>query len=252
MGDLIVSQSALPDAAGTEKFVLDLTQYEEAATNLLAQAERAEITDEETYAKGGDLAKVAGNQKKKIEDERKKFGDPFRLLVNTINDACKPAKTDLDKAVSVVKGKMLAWKKEEDRKRAEEARKVQEKLEQEALERAAAAKTEEDQDAIMEAAAEASDQVEERSKVSTARGSYGSTSSRKTYRTNVIQMDAFLESLIAMARNGEIDLGSIVDFRKSGLNDLAKYMRTERTAGKGKVDNIPGAEFIEDENLRVF
>lgn len=252
MTDLVTTNSALPDKKGAEQFSLDVTKYEENATNLLAQAERAEITDEDSYAKGGDLARVAGQEKKKIEDRRKEFVGPFNKIVKTINDSCKPAKNDLDKAVSTVKGKMLAWKKAEDARRAEEARKEQERIEAEALARAEAAKTEEDQDAVMDAAAEASEQVVERSKVGVQRGGFSSTSSQKKYYTNIIQTEAFLESLLALSRNGEIEIGSIVDFRKAGLNQLAKYMRTERVAGKGKVESIPGAEFIEDESLRVF
>lgn len=252
MTDLVTTKRALPKKKLVEKFVLDVTKYEEAAKNLLAQAERAEIKTEEDYATGGDLAVLANQQTKKIEDGRKAFVGPFNKIVTLINNSCKPAKADLEKAVSTVKGKMLAWKKEEDRKRAEEARKEQERIEKEALERAEAAESEEDQDAVLEAAAEASEEVVERSTVKTARGSFGSTSSSKTYRTTVGQLDVFLESLIALSRNGEIELGSVVDLKKAGLNKLAKYMRTERVAGKGKVESIPGADFIEDENLRVF
>jgi len=178
MTDLVTTNSALPTKKMAEKFTLDVTGFEEAATNLLAQAERAEIKTEEDYAKGGDLAVLANQQTKKIEDRRKEFVGPFNKLVTLINNSAKPAKNNLAKAVTTVKGKMLAWKKEEDRKRAEEARKEQERIEREALERAEAAKSEEDQDAVLEAAAEASEEVEERSKVKVARGSFGSTSSQ--------------------------------------------------------------------------
>lgn len=250
MSELITSQGFLPAVADTEKFTLKLTEVESAAKNLLAQANRAEIKDEETYAKGGDLVKIANTQKKGLDKKRMDFTKPFRDFTTAVNDACKAAGNDFDEAVSVIKKKMLDWKREEDKRRAEEARKERERLEAEALERAAAAGSEEDQEAILDTAAAAGEAVADRATVQTQYGSFGSTGTRKIYRTDITDVAAFLHGLtspegLAFLAKLDLPLGAIVDFRKAGLNQLAKLAR------EAGVTKASGAVFEEDETVSV-
>lgn len=235
------------------KVHVDITDLTEAAEKLSEMVERAEITDAETYAKGGDLIKIARTNRAKAEDLRKELVGPYNALVKFINGQFKPVTTSFDKVRSAIEQKMLVWKKAEDKRLADEARKEREKLEAEALERAEQEKTEEGADAVMDAAAEAGEKVEAKAEVGLQRGSFGSsTGTRKKYSTTVLNQAEFLESLLHLAKNGEVELGSIVEFRTAGLNNLAKYMITERTAGKGKTDKVPGAEFVETDSLRVY
>ena len=250
MTDLVIASGNIPEKTKVEGFQLDVTEQESAAKNLLAQAQRAEITDAESYAKGGDLVKIANTQKKALDSKRTKFTSPFRAFTTAVNNACKPATADFDEAVKVIKKKMLDWKRKEDERRAEEARKERERLEAEALERAAAAGSEDDQDEILDAAADAGEAVEGRASVSTQYGSFGSTSTRKTYATDITDMAAFLHGLTSsqgldFLKKIDLPLGAIVDFRKAGLNKLAQLAR------EAGVTEASGAKFEENETLNV-
>lgn len=240
----------LPKAERLETVTVDLVKYGEAAANLLDQAKRAEITDEESYAKGGDLISIARGQNKKVEDLRKELGAPFHAMWKFINGTFGITTGQFDAVKKEIEPKMLKWKRAEDKRLADIAREEAKKLEDEALARAALEKTEEGQDEVMEAAAEAAEVMVEKSGVALARGNYGSsTGTKKTYNTNVISYLDFLRALVKHIDDGNkrnIDLGSIVELRKSGLNALAKDMYA---AG---VKKMPGAEFVESEGIRVY
>jgi len=232
------------------EIAVSLVEFEEASANLLTQAERAEITDEDTYAKGGDLISVAKNHKAAVEQRRKDLTDPLNKLVKFINGRFNPVRDSFDKVRSTIEPKMLAWKRAEDEKRAAAAREEAARIEQEALDRAAAEKSGEDQDKVLEEAGVAAEKIVEKSGVGVRRGMFGSTGSRKVYTTNVENTCEFLKSLIALHEHGEFDINAVVELRKAGLNNLAKYMLTERK--KGRTEKIPGASFVETDALKVY
>lgn len=229
---------------------VDLTKYSEAAENLIAQAERAEITDAESYAKGGDLISIARVQAAKAEDHRTDLVGPYNKMVKFINAAFKVPKEKFTDVRSIVETKMMTWKAAEDRMLRVAAEKERVKLEEEALARAALEKTEEAQDEVLEAAADAGEEIVEKAGVGLQRGDYGSsTGTRKTYETKITHPIDFLTALLQHEAAGNkrgIDLTSIVDFRKSGLNKLAE------DSYKAGVRKMPGAEFIESEKIRVY
>ncbi len=235
----------LPNREKLDAISVDLTKYSETATNLVAQAERAEITDEDTYAKGGDLIRIAGVQVKKVDAERTKLSGPFHAMWKFINGRYGTIKTEFGVVRSTIEPKMLAWKREEDKRLAEEARVEAKKIEDEALARAALEKTDEGQDEVMDDAAEAAKDIVKDSGVGIARGDFGaSTSSVTRYSTEVTDLRKFLQWAISQP-GGNLD--NLVELRKGGLNTLAKHMIVDK-----EVSTVPGAKFIASDALRVF
>jgi len=250
MKDITLFSSKLPNAGRLKRVTLDLTKYMEAADGLVKQAERAEITSAETYAKGGDLISFARAQSKRAEDERTELVKPFNALVKFINAAYKLPKERFTDVRSIIEAKMMTWKRAEDKRLEAVARKEREKLEAEALERAVLEKTEEAQEEVLDAAQEAGEELIEDAGVKLQRGDYGSsTGTRKTYSTEVFNIKEFLGALIAHIENGnkrEIDLGALIEFRKGGMNKFAERMRDVGVKG------MPGARFTESESIRVY
>lgn len=242
--------AVLPVAEKFEVVTADLTKAGEKAIALLEQAKRAEITDEETYAKGGDLIKIARTEASKVEDQRKELSGPYHAMWKFINGAFNLTGGQFDLVKKEIEPKMLAWKREEDKRLADIARAEAKVLEDEALARAALESTDEGQDEVLEEAAEAAVKVVENSGQKLARGNYGSsTGTRKTYRTNVISYLDFLRALVKHIDDGNvrgIELGALVDLKKGGLNKLAQDMLAVG------VKKMPGAEFVESDSIRVY
>ncbi len=250
MNDLIVYTSKLPSNESLKLITLDIDKYLEAAENLVEQAKRAEITDEESYAKGGDLISIGRSQSKKAEDERLKIVGPFNKLIKYINSAYKLPKEKFTDSRSVIEAKMMTWKRVEDERQRAEADKVRKKLEADALAAAAKAEDAEAKEEIVEQAKAAIEVMAEGVGVGLARGTYGSsTGTRKTYSTEVVNIKEFIGGLIAHIDNGnkrEIDLSALIEFRTSGMNKLAE------TLYKAGVRAMPGAKIVETEGIRVY
>jgi hypothetical protein len=229
---------------------VDLTKAGDTAVNLLEQAKRAVITDEETYAKGGDLIKIARVEGQKIEDLRKKLSGPYHKVWKFINDAFKGTGSQFDLIKKEIEPKMLAWKKAEDERLAEIARAEAKKLEDEALARAALETSEEGQDEVIEAAGEAAETLVEQSGQGLARGNFGSsTGTRKVYATTIINQLDFLRALVKHIDDGNarnVEIGSLIEFRKAGLNRFAQDMLEQG------VKRMPGAEFTGTDKIRVY
>lgn len=242
--------ATLPTKERLGEVTVDLTKAGEVAVKLLEQAKRAEITDEGTYAKGGDLIKIARTECAKVEDLRTKLSGPYHKMWKFINDAFKVTSGQFDLIKQEIEPKMLAWKREEDKRLAEIAKAEAKRLEDEALERAALEKTDEGQDEVMDAAADAAKTIVTDAGQGLARGNYGSsTGTRKTYSTNVINQLDFLRALVKHIDDGnarKIEIGSLVELRKGGLNKLAQDMLEQG------VKKMPGAEFVESESIRVY
>lgn len=242
--------ATLPTQEKFETVTVDLTKFGENANNLLEQAKRADITDAETYAKGGDLIKIARGEAAKVEDMRKALSGPYHATWKFINDAFGVTKTQFDKIKKEIEPKMLKWKREEDARLAEIARAEAKRIEEEALAKAALEAKAEDQDAVMDAAAEVADKVVEKSAVGLTRGNYGSsTGTKKVYTTNVVNLKEFLGALVKHIDDGNarnIELGALIDLRKAGLNALAKDMIEQG------VKKMPGAEFVESDKIAVY
>ena len=245
----MTNEIATINLEGIKSVSVDLTPHGEKAANMLAQAQRAEITDEETYAKGGDLIHIAATNVKKIEKMRKALADPLFAMKKFVDGQFKTVKDEFGKVRSEIEPKMLKWKRAEDEKLRVLARAEAKRIEDEALANAALEVEEEHQDEVMEAAAEATEKMVEKAQVQQTYGDYGSsTGTAKKYSTVVNHHLDFVRALVKHIDDGNarnIDLQDIVDLRKAGLNKLAKDMRAQ------KVKSMPGAEFLEEETLRV-
>lgn len=82
-----------------------------------------------------DLVKIIKTRSKEIEDERTKLVKPFNDGVKAINARFKGMTAPLEEAETSVKGKMLAFQKDEERRAQEEASRL-EKIRKEAEEKA--------------------------------------------------------------------------------------------------------------------
>jgi len=250
MKNIALYTNKLPSNVQLNQVTLDLTKYMEAAEALITQAERAVITDAETYAKGGDLISFARAQSKKAEDDRLTLMKPFTALTKFINAAYKLPKERFTDVRSIIEAKMMTWKRAEDARLVEEAKKEREKLEAEAIERAVLEKSEEAQEEVLDAAQSAGEELIKDAGVSLQRGDFGSsTGTRKTYHTEVVNIKEFLGGLLVHIENGnkrEVDLGALIEFRKSGMNKFAERML------QSGVKSMQGAKFIETEAIRVY
>jgi len=242
-------QKALPTKKLSTVHV-DITDLCEAAEKLQEMADRAEIKTAEDYAKGGDLIKISRTNHSKAEDLRKELSAPYHSLWKFINAQFKPVTASLDKVKTTIEKKMVTWKRAEDDRLAAIAKEEQDRIEAEALERAEAEKTEEGADEVMETAAAAVEKVEEKASVGIQRGNFGSsTGTRKVYTTNVSNQVEFLSALCAHIKDGNkrgIEIATIVDLKKSGLNSLAKDM------SEAGVKKMPGAEFTVTDKIAVY
>ena len=250
MSDLTLYSSKLPSIVKLNQVTIDLEKYMEAAENLIAQADRAEITDTDSYAKGGDLISIGRTQSKKAEDERTKLVGPFNKLVKFINSAYRLPKERFTDSRTIIETKMLKWKRAEDERLKAEAREEQKAIEAEALERAALEKSAEAQDEVMDQAAEAGKELVADADVGLQRGNFGSsTGTKKTYLIDVLDIDKFVIALVRHIDHGnerDVRLHEIIGFNKLAMNKFAERMY------KAGVRKMPGAAFIESENIRVY
>ena len=250
MTTAVAKQIAALPTKKLETIQVDLTGFSEAAQNLVAQAEKAVIDTADAYATGGDLIKIAATQAKKVDKMRTDLSGPFHSMWKFINGQFNTTKGEFDAVRKTIEPKMLAWKRAEDERLRKIAEAEAARLEEEALARAAEEKTEEGQDAVMETAGEAAQEVVENAGVTLQRGNYGSsTGTAKKYNTSVINQLDFLRAIIKHIDDGNargIEIGSLVDLRKGGLNQLAKDMLAQG------VKKMPGAEFVATDSLRVY
>lgn len=90
--------------------------------NLAAQAERAEVIDDETAGKATDLIKIIQSFRNTAEDERKSYVKPLNDTVKRINANFKKITEPLDEAKRKVSEKLTAYLSEKEAREREEAR----------------------------------------------------------------------------------------------------------------------------------
>ncbi|MCL6611204.1 MAG: siphovirus Gp157 family protein [Peptococcaceae bacterium] len=120
---------------------------EETVREITTQAEQMEqiaqavvITDEASLKKATDIVSWVAKAKKAFEEKRKFFVQPLNDQVKRINEMFKEYTQPLERADTLLRGKILAYRQEQERKRREEEerlRKLAEK-EQKRLEKQAA------------------------------------------------------------------------------------------------------------------
>lgn len=120
---------------------------EEAVKEITTQAERLEqaaqalvVQDEATLQEATNMVAWVAKAKKAIEEKRQFFVKPLQEQVKRVNELFKQYAAPLDRADTLLRGKILAYRQEQERKRREEEerlRKLAEK-EQKRLEKQAA------------------------------------------------------------------------------------------------------------------
>lgn len=108
-------------------------KIENAATNLIIQASRAVIQDDETLSRGADLQKIIKTQIKKADEERKEYVGPLNSVVKKINGDFKTMVAPLQKAADALSGKMTAYVMEREKIASEERRRAAREAEERAL-----------------------------------------------------------------------------------------------------------------------
>ncbi len=193
--------------------------------NLLDQVSRVVISDDDILATAGDLAKVINTQIKKSDEARLALTKPLKDHCKFIEKSFKETTIPMNEAKAGLKIKMdeyVSARHKVQQEEAEEARKLAEK---EALESAVEAEKSGDTDtaeAIVEAAAELPNTV---AKAPIARGNLGSsTSTKKTWHGEVVDMKAFLKAII----DGDIP-EDFIEISQAKLNKLATSRKVEKT-----------------------
>jgi len=196
-----------------------------ATKQLRAQVDRAEIVDQKSLSKGGDLYKIVASQLLKSEDARKFLVGPLNDHVKAINDEFRPNTTALEKLKKDLKSKMDVFVTAEQKRLDEEAEAQRLAAEEEALQRASEAEAEgntELADDIVDTAADAPDA---KTKAPTARGDYGSsTSSRTDWKGECVSV----KDLCAAIGRGDLP-EDFITVNQARLNKFALEKKVEKT-----------------------
>lgn len=207
---------------------------------VLVQAQHIEVDTPETYNSAADFLKELKSAQKKVTDwfgpMKKKAHEAWKSITTREKEVLEP----LQQAEQQIKGKMIVWKQEQDRKRREEERKLQAEAEERARrererlrKKAEKLKTPEKQEEYRRAADEVQvPVVTVQSEVPKASG----ISTRKIWKAKIANKKAFIQAAI----NDE-NLLAFITLDESALNRVAQ-------ATKGKI-SYPGIEFYEHETM---
>lgn len=202
--------------------VVKVTEYLDAANQLLEQAQRAVVDSDQTLGRAGDLDKVIRGQLTSAEGDRKKITAPVRDWVSQINALFKRPETTFSEARSVIGQKATRYQKERERAAREEAERQRKIAEEEALRAAEIAQSVgDDQTAsdIMDIGAEAAQRIEKNARPELVRGDYGSSvGSRRQVTGEVSDIAQFLTAVAS----GAVNWQEVLMFKQAGLNALAR------------------------------
>lgn len=109
--------------------VKSLAPIKRRITTVSKQVEGYVITSAEDLTVATDTLSIIKTISKDMESHRKGRVDPLNAEVKAINAEYKPLSADLGKAEDYIKGEMLKYQEEVDRKAAEEAAKLEARVE---------------------------------------------------------------------------------------------------------------------------
>ena len=106
---------------------------------VVAMADELNVDSDMMYEAAGDELRTIKSRSKTLEDRRKAITQPLDAAKKSVMDLFRQPLASLEEAERTIKRKMLTYSQEQDRIRAEEARKAEEaaRREQERLEREA-------------------------------------------------------------------------------------------------------------------
>jgi hypothetical protein len=201
---------------------LDLTTITVEKNELIEQAGRVVVENDQQEALAGDLLKMVKSAIKKAEEERTKIVKPFNDGVKAINLKYKEITEPLEAAKEKIERAMRPYALQKIKKQQEEERLAREALEAQALEKAAQAETPEAAEEVISTAVVASERV---AQPSTVRGTYGSvTSKRIKYTFEVVDVEQIPRAYL--------------------LPDEKKIRAAIN--GENRVTDIPGVKIVED------
>lgn len=150
---------------------------------LVAQAPRVLVTNDDTYAKAGDLVKLMKVSRKKLDDFRRDLTGPVDKALKAVNKYFREsAFAGIDAAETQIKTKMGIWFRLEEERRRLEALRAQQEAEAEALalaERAAEQGQEDAAESILEAGISSGEAELKAAEMGPGRGELGAVSSAK-------------------------------------------------------------------------
>ena len=206
--------------------------------------EGLDVTDEETQGQVGDLVKMMGHRRKKLEDKRISLVKPLSGVVNEINALFKPPRDRIDEIVTIAKKKMKRFaqaqaalaneRAKQEREEAERERKEAEDL-AEVLRKKAGVEAEPIAQAVVR---EAEKKVEkafkpEASKVAVTRGRESSVIVTKTWKGKVVDMMAIAKGVA----EGRLPL-SVIEPNMTAIQGLARETKNAQV--------VDGIEIWED------
>jgi hypothetical protein len=219
----------------TGAFIQNLVAHGE---NALDQANQADICTEESFGLAGDLVKAINAKLAEAEKTRKAITSPMDDAKAAVMKLFGVGIDKLKAAKEVLQGKQTTWAKAEKARLDAIAKTEQEAATQRALDLAAAQQSMGDNAGADQVLAEAASTIEDMGEVKVAaRGMYGSSSGLRTRWVGEVTNSRLF---LAWLATQPFDIGDVVDFRKSGLNALAKKF-------EGKTE-IPGFTATEDES----
>ena len=195
------------------------------ANNLMEQAERAEVTDMESFERAVDHIKICGTQRTAAEDARKALTAPLNNHVTWINDQFRPITARLDQASKLMKEKGSKWKIAEDERVAAEEKRVREEAEAQALLDAQEAEESGDKekaDAIVDAAA-----ATPKGAITAPTGHGGHTGASGGIRRTWVGEVANVKDVLAAICDGALSESIIKEFSKKELNAFATHAKVE-------------------------
>lgn len=215
----------------------DLEPFDVALENVEGQAERAEISSQDSYQAGSDLMSAIAGQVKLLEELRvaaKKPADDYGKLVQKL---IVPLQERFQAARGTLNTKMLRWRNaEEARQRA--AQEVIRKQQEEEARRLADAAREQGNE-------KAAEKIEEMAAAAPTAPAprighanvYGRTQAKRVYWNGAAQDPmAILRAVV----EGKLPI-HIVEFSKSGMNEQAKK----------HIESLPEAERVEQVFLGI-
>lgn len=199
----------------------EVKEIQSQTDKIVAAAQALAVVDDVGMREATDLLGWIARAKKQVEEKRKFFVDPLNKQVKAINAMFKRYAEPLEQADTLLRGKVLSYRREQDRIRREEEerlRKLQEK-EQKRLERQAAKKD------LPPPPPMPTPQVQEQAK--TVHSDFGSVSAKKVWDFKIID-PAQIPAEFMMVNEKAI-----------------------RAAVKAGVRNIPGVKIYQREELAV-
>ena len=196
--------------------------------------EGLDVTDEETQGQVGDLVKMMGHRRKKLEDKRISLVQPLNGVVNEINALFKPPRDRIDDIVGIAKKKMTRFATAQiaiaDEKRRQE-RELAEKERKEAQDLADALrkKVHQDADVVADVVVEEAEKKVEKAaapaRVAPTRGRESSVSIARPWKAEVVDI---LELVKAVAE-GRLPT-HLIQPNMTALQDLARELKDPGTA----------------------